>query len=300
MIKHLKTIIFSASLCLSLGFSNANAQTSANFNSGSIIVGADSRACAPALEGSIRYADITTTFSPSDLTNLEFWLDPTQNITGNVSNWEPVGDPSKDFDQGTVNRRPSMTTANSVAILDFDRTLNEEDYLNYDNMPFTYNLGAGNFYIAMLINRDTANPNIDYLFTSYGVQLILAGTTPRLYFGAGGATKNFTTLNYGTGSLAVLEVWRDGTSVRVRLNNTLDTDSHTASNALNSNYINLGGPTSPFAYDGKIGDVIFAGDTTSAERDNALGYLNSKWGLGISGVGGSTLQFCDGTTWTDF
>lgn len=299
---------------------------------GTILYNADSKVpqyCAAGTWIALAEPHSGGSFLPSDVADLVMWMDPDQNITLNgsdVSQWDQrAGSASESLVSNASGIRPTYTgmTINGQQALDFD-IVNDT---MWSSSTRTTNLGTGDFYTAFVVEPDDAtNVNLwdlsDFSTTFYlSVQLDGTGN-PRISIGSGSSWEHdFASLSLSPGTAYVMEVWRDGTSIRVRLNGTMDSDSITdASSMANTGGVQMGEAVDSGAfYDGRFGDVLLYTSLPSAsEREQIMSYLAAKYGISVSGSGSSCSnpaaregtilynddynihQYCDGTNWIRF
>lgn len=229
-------------------------------------------------------------FTPADLTELFWWLDVDSDVTligSDVSNWEPRNTvPGNEDFTGALGERPAYTgvTINSKQALEFAGV---EQLFNPGSSP---NIGTGDFYVALVVEfatlaADDTLIGVDGGSTPFNFFIDEVSSTPEFTVFLGSTPEhNFFSLTPSTSTPYVVELWRDGTSVRMRLNGTLDTDSETSSKSAGTGSQNWTIANAGFGnLDGKLGDIVFCNALpSSADRDKVKDYLANKFGITVS------------------
>lgn len=226
-------------------------------------------------------------FTPNDLAGLVRWYraESSGKITlnsGRVSNWEAENDASNDLAQATAGRQPLYAVAevNGKAAVEFSRARNDQ----LITPSVTHNIGTGDCYIALVAAvLDFGNRNV-FSIGNWLPQLYTEKPSGVNTFDVwfGGSQCRFSSFSPVAGTYYVIEIWRDGTSVRMRLNGVMDSDSRTASTDCGAaGTISLGtDQTDSDGLDGGITEFILC-DGLPTNRDDNLAYLASEYGISV-------------------
>lgn len=221
-------------------------------------------------------------FSPAQL-NPELYLRPSDATTitlagPDVSAITDLSGNGNDF-SGAVGDRPLYDTVGigGSNTLDHDAAGTEE---LVSDAVIPHNIGAGDFYLSMLIRPETLPAGNNTFFKGgLNFEWFFETTNPRFFDGA--ATLTFPSLNAVAGTPYLYELWRDGTSLRLRRNNVLDTDSRTSSgNVGTSQIFRLGNDGGTAWLDGNLGGGVMVGSLPSQGlRDANRDFWASEWSL---------------------
>lgn len=228
-------------------------------------------------------------YSFNSLPDVVVYLDPAYSETielngGDVSGITDRGPSAHVFSQDTAANQPLYDTTgiNGSKTIDFTRANN--DTINAD-ASITHNIGTGDFYFIALYHPESINrANIFYWRTNDVAHFLYEADDGGVRHPEWGTstTTIFPSLTPSVNTSHVLEMWRDGTSIRVRLNNTLDTDSQTSSRNLGSSntVTRYGGDEFGSDLDGRSGLVVITSSLPNlAQRDAARRKAAAKWGI---------------------
>lgn len=229
-------------------------------------------------------------FSFNSLPDVIIYIDPAYSETIELNAADVKGitgrDPSAHvWSQDTAADQPLYDTTgiNGQNTIDWERA--DSQFMESD-ASVTHSIGTGDFYLACLVNLESI-ADIQILFS--------AGATDDWHFftsGAFPASQRVPTIQMSSNIVFdsilpavstnyVLEFWRDGTSVRCRLNNTLDTDSRTSSFDMGTGTtMRLGDSSFTQHFDGRAGILLLCSSLpNSDQRAAARRKAAAKWGI---------------------
>lgn len=237
-------------------------------------------------------------FTPLAVSNLTAWWEFSDNalVTLNGSDISQLDDKSgngHDLVQATASQQPhfSLGPADLRAAWGSDAT-NEQ----LTDASVAHNVGSDDFYLIAAVNLyDSANGYAALAaFGSFAPGFYSSSGAPNFY-DAGDNT--FSSLAFSVYQWDVIEFWRDGTSLRCRVNGTLDTDSITNSTDFgNTTSVSLLGDGATDTWDGNVGEAaLYTALPASADRDNLQNYFDAKWRHGLGPLAVDNLK-----GWWDF
>ncbi len=230
--------------------------------------------------------DSLVQFSPSSISGLALWLDPSDATTvtessGEVSRIDDKSGNSHYASQGTAGKYPLINSAtiNSLPVLNFDGT---DDFLSFDSGIYSINTQDATVFVVMQDTNTSGTREIIYgknfASTSY-VRIRSALNTVQGYFGSNNNT------NVRTGDKNNARVFMM-TSDNEKLN--VFSDGRPSYYVPNSNGVGnltsliLGGDGSSSYFKGNIGEIIIYNRVLSVQERNSISsYLGTKWGIDV-------------------
>ena len=233
-------------------------------------------------------------FSPSEVPDLLFWLDPAENITlieGRISNWNAVNDTNISFLQNSFAKRPNLLneiSINNRPIVRFDGTddnlLGEYSYNGSELTSFLVqrindyrvNTSGISLYNTTITGEFTTNQTISLSFQDGAALQVIRGVRRPKYAAA-------PTTNWINNKFSFLTANISQTSIRTYRNNLLFETLPTSDN-FNFNRITLGsrgsgGSGNNFGYmNTDLAEVLVYGRSLSPSEQALIHqYFQSKY-----------------------
>lgn len=225
-------------------------------------------------------------FLPAQDTGLIAYMDPLTNVVLNgdgVSAWGSQNG-ADSFDQTTMTKQPYFIEPDTQIVVEisgqqglrFDSTANsvlEEDDIS--SLPGTADIYFG----AVLQVNDITNKTHAILGEADGLwSFTIANGTPVIKVGSD--TLTFSSLSLDLNIPVLFETWRDGTSVRCRVNNATDTDGQSSSRTFGATGagVYIGNSTTASTwFGGKLGGMVLS--SRIGDKDSHRDFLNAIYSV---------------------
>lgn len=226
-------------------------------------------------------------FSPTDISNLELWLDADDATTitessGSVSQWDDKSGQGNHATQGTAAKQPTTgtRTQNSKNVIDFDKTGDGENMdLTYASLLATISSDVTVFVVAA---KDDSASNFDVFIggeDSVGANKAFVGQSATTFIWDWGGD-NITSIDDDEDPHVFHLVRENGVDIEAYLDGVSQGTASLSSDTLTVLTIGAMEAGGEFDLNGMIAEVIiYTRDLTASEQNQVGNYLSDKWGI---------------------
>lgn len=191
-----------------------------------------------------------------------------------VKGWQDQSGNSQNATEATNNPILKLNIQNSLPVVRFDGI---NDVLA--TASIAHGIGTGNFYSASLVIPRALDSNNVYV--AFGGAVLIDLVAPRAANKLGifaGFEREFTTV-LAANTTYILEIWRDGTTIRAAINGSLDATTFSINGSLDTSVFSLGkglGLSTSFG-NVDIGETVLYASYSAAMQTSVRAYLNTRW-----------------------